>query len=328
MRATVLSCSGGKDSTAAGLHLIEQGITFEAIFCDTGWEAPETYAYLREVLPGVLGPIRWLRAEVKWPERLKLHSLRASGAPAAEIEAAERAEGARTAALCEEWAREMEGMLGVEYSAFVRVALHKGIFPRRTGRWCTQELKAWPAKAYLATLDNPVNVVGIRHEESAARAAMPEWEEDKYMDCDVWRPLIRWTLDDVIAIHARHGLTPNPLYLGTAVRVGCYPCIFSRKEEIRFIPPERVAVIRVLEERVKQASEMRLARRGEEPEKMPATFFQAEEALSDGSYHWPIDTVMEWARTTRGGRQVELFASKARDAGCMRWGLCDLGGAR
>lgn len=328
MRATVLSCSGGKDSTAAGLHLIEQGITFEAIFCDTGWEAPETYRYLREVLPSVLGPIRWLRAEVKWPERLKLHALRASGAPANEIEAAELVEGARVAALCEEWAREMEGMLGVEYSAFVRLALRKGVMPARTLRWCTQELKALPAKNHLAMLDDPLNVVGIRHEESAARAAMPEREYDGAMDCDVWRPLIHWTLDDVIAIHARHGLTPNPLYLGTAVRVGCYPCIFSRKEEIRFIPPERVAVIRVLEERVKQASEMRIARKGEDINRLPPTFFQADEALDDGSYHWPIDSVMEWARTARGGRQVELFASKARDAGCMRWGLCDLGGVR
>ena len=328
MRSVILSCSGGKDSTAAGLHLIEHGIAFEAIFCDTGWEAPETYEYLREVLPRTLGPIRWLRAEVKWPERLKLHTLRASGAPANEIEAAERAEGARVAALCEEWAREMEGMLGVEYSPFVRVALRKGVLPNRKLRWCTQELKAMPAKSYLATLDNPINVVGIRREESEARAAMPEREEDKYMDCDVWRPLIHWTLDDVIAIHARHGLTPNPLYLQNSSRVGCWPCIFSRKEEIRFIPPERVAVIRVLEERVKQASEMRLARRGAEPDKRPPTFFQADEALDDGSYHWPIDDVMEWARTARGGRQVELFASKARDAGCMRWGLCDLGSSR
>ena len=31
---------------------------------------------------------------------------------------------------------------------------------------------------------------------------------------------------------------------------------------------------------------------------------------------------MEWAKTGKGGRQFELFASK-RDEGCMRWGLCN-----
>ena len=93
----ILSCSGGKDSTAAGLLLKERGLDFSAIFCDTGWEAPETYAYLRDVLPATLGQIQWLTPEVRWPDRLPLLTLRASGADAATIEAEERAEAARQA---------------------------------------------------------------------------------------------------------------------------------------------------------------------------------------------------------------------------------------
>ena len=45
----IASFSGGKDSTAMILHLIEQDIEFEAIFSDTGWEHPWTYKYVREV---------------------------------------------------------------------------------------------------------------------------------------------------------------------------------------------------------------------------------------------------------------------------------------
>lgn len=320
----ILSCSGGKDSTAAGLFLKEREIPFSAIFCDTGWEAPETYRYLREVLPGVLGQIRWLTPEVKWPDRLEVSILRASGAPPEEIEAQERAEAARVGALCEGYAQELEGMLGVEYSALVRIALKKGVLPNRTLRWCTQELKAVPAKRYLATLDDPLNVVGIRAEESPSRAAMPEREYDREMDCDVWRPLIRWTLQDVIDIHKRHDLAPNPLYLGSAVRVGCFPCIFSRKAEIASLTPERIAVIRLLEERVAELSRLRMMRnrKHEVPDRLPPTFFQSNNANPDGSYHWPIDKVAEWAATGRGGRQFELFAAK-RDEGCMRWGLCN-----
>ena len=319
---TILSCSGGKDSTAAGLLLKEREIPFSAIFCDTGWEAPETYRYLREVLPGVLGQIRWLTPEVPWHPRQRLHMLRASGAPAAEIEAAEAAEGVRVAAILEGWAAEIEALLGIPYSAMVRRSLREAILPTRTVRWCTQELKAVPAKRFLSTLDDPLNVVGIRAEESPSRAAMPEREYDRDMDCDVWRPLIRWTLDDVIAIHKRHGVQPNPLYMGSAVRVGCFPCIFSRKSEVAALTPERIAAIRLLEERVAEAGQMRSARRGAEPAQLPPTFFNTRKVLPDGSHHWPIDRVLEWAATGRGGRQFELFASK-RDEGCMRWGLCN-----
>ena len=318
----ILSCSGGKDSTAAGLLLRERGITFSAIFCDTGWEAPETYAYLRDVLPGVLGEIRWLTPDVQWPDRVKLPMLRASGADAATVEAEELAEGARLASLCESYAQDIEALVGVIYSALVRFSLKKACFPARTLRWCTQELKAFPAKRFFATLDSPVNVVGIRAEESPSRALMPEREYDSLMDCDVWRPIISWTLDEVIAIHHRHGLRPNPLYLGSAVRVGCFPCIFSRKSEIAALTPERVAAIRLLEQRVSDLSAARIERRGEQVSRLPPTFFQSEKALSDGSYSLPIDKVMEWAATGRGGRQFELFASK-RDEGCMRWGLCN-----
>ena len=325
MRSVILSCSGGKDSTAAGLFLKEQGISFEAIFCDTGWEAPETYEYLREVLPRTLGPIRWLRVATPWPDRLPIHPLRASDAPRAEVEAAERAEAARVAAICEDRAQAIERVIGVPNSAMVRVCLRKAVMPSRLLRWCTSDLKVKPITDYLATRDDdPINVVGIRAEESATRARMPEREYDEGIGAEVWRPILRWTLDEVIAIHHRHNLRPNPLYLGSAVRVGCFPCVFSRKDEIRDLPPARVAGIRMLEAAVAELSEMRIRRSGQDVKRLPPTFFQADKALPDGSYHMPIDKVMEWAATGRGGRQYELFAA-GREEGCMRWGLCNTG---
>ncbi|NBV62589.1 MAG: hypothetical protein EBR73_16290, partial [Rhodobacteraceae bacterium] len=166
----------------------------------------------RGPLTARFGQIRELSADVRWPERVRLHVLRASGAPMAEVDAAERAEGARLAEVCEGMAREIEALLdcGGAPSPLVRVALRKSLFPARDMRWCTQELKAIPARTYLATLDDPLNAVGIRAEESRSRALMPEREYDAAMDCEVWRPIIRWTLDDVIAIHARHGLRCLP----------------------------------------------------------------------------------------------------------------------
>jgi len=42
----ILLFSGGKDSTALALLLLELGIDFIALFADTGWEHPLTYGYI------------------------------------------------------------------------------------------------------------------------------------------------------------------------------------------------------------------------------------------------------------------------------------------
>ena len=45
-RLVVASISGGKDSTALALLLRQHEIPHVRVFADTGFEAPETYAYL------------------------------------------------------------------------------------------------------------------------------------------------------------------------------------------------------------------------------------------------------------------------------------------
>jgi 3'-phosphoadenosine 5'-phosphosulfate sulfotransferase (PAPS reductase)/FAD synthetase len=208
------------------------------------------------------------------------------------------------------------------------IARKKGMFPSKQRRWCTELLKVKPLAAHLQALMDTgadiVSAVGIRAAESEARAKMPEWEWSDLMDCEVWRPLIRWTEQDVIDIHQRHGLRPNPLYLLGAERVGCWPCIHSRKSEIRLIAdsdPGRIAELRALEVEVTTAARAVVEARGETL-KHARTWFQAP---LGGEGTWPIDKVVDWARTSHGGRQFEMFAAAGRDAGCVRWGLCDTG---
>ena len=63
-RPLVANVSGGKDSTAMALFLIDLGLDFEPIFCDTGWEHQDTYAYLDYLESVVLKkPIRRIRNE-------------------------------------------------------------------------------------------------------------------------------------------------------------------------------------------------------------------------------------------------------------------------
>tara|TARA_Y100000593_G_scaffold74465_1_gene137050 strand:- start:72 stop:1040 length:969 start_codon:yes stop_codon:yes gene_type:complete len=203
-------------------------------------------------------------------------------------------------------------------------AIHKGIWPSRRIRWCTDELKLKPAKRFLGAFDSePISVVGIRALESATRAKYPEWERSSLFDCEVWRPLLRWSFDDVIAMHTRHGVLPNPLYLRGATRVGCWPCVYAKKSEIRLIAdidPARIDRLRILESEVEDARRAKVAAKGEKL--IPGTggvgFFRHRNGRP-----WPIDKVVEWSRTSYGGKQVELFAPAESDAGCMRWGLCE-----
>lgn len=206
------------------------------------------------------------------------------------------------------------------------LVLHKGMFPSRVRRFCTQELKVFPMQRHIKALqdagDDVINTVGIRAGESESRSKMPEWEWQDGFDCEVWRPLIAWSEQHVIDIHTRHGLRPNPLYMKGASRVGCWPCIYARKEEVRLIAeidPGRIGKIRELESLVTLRARKRAD--GSDAVVYDRAWFQAKNG-SSGEV-WPIDKVVEWSKTSRGGRQFELFAAGERDAGCMRWGLCE-----
>lgn len=215
---------------------------------------------------------------------------------------------------------------------------HKGLFPGRRIRYCTQELKVLPMIRHLRGLIEAVqeliNAVGIRAAESSARSQLCEWEWQEGFDCEVWRPLLRWTEQDVIDIHRRHGLKPNPLYLQGAARVGCWPCIYARKSEIRLIAetdPQRIVRLRVLEDEVGAAARKRAERDGRELTNMPAWFQNpisrpGPDGKRDGSC-WPIEQVVAWSRTALRGptQDKDEFLLSSQMDGCMRWGLCDVG---
>jgi 3'-phosphoadenosine 5'-phosphosulfate sulfotransferase (PAPS reductase)/FAD synthetase len=215
-------------------------------------------------------------------------------------------------------------------------------------------LKLQPIRRYLDALEAETgrptaSAVGIRAEESARRAAMDELSYEplrprrrgRLVDASsltaktapsasstdgawVWRPLMTWSVEDVLRIHNRHGVPVNPLYRSGADRVGCWPCIFSGKNELRLIAqrdPERIAAIAELEE---ELTAVRRARNEDRPGRYAterASYFQGRRGGVLGVAP-PIRDVVTWARTARGGRQLPLFEAGPR-GGCLRWGLCD-----
>lgn len=196
----------------------------------------------------------------------------------------------------------------------VELIRHKQMFPSRTRRFCTSELKIKPIAEYLKAQDDEVcSVVGVRAEESAARAKQPEWSYFDDGDCWKWQPLIRWPLSKVIETIQAAGVEMHPHYHEGASRVGCWPCIYARKAEIRGLPRWRIDEIAQLEREI-EASAKDGGRRA---------FFHCRDPLNTetGTGFVPIEKVHEWSRTSRGGR--ELLLPLPVEAPCSAWGLCE-----
>jgi len=297
----IASVSGGKDSAAMCLHLKELGIKHRRIFFDTGWEHPELYRYLKDELPQAIGEIEWVVAPFPDLDQQR-----------------------------EEVALKYESRLGHQ-SAMIRWILYKTMFPTRTRRWCTEHLKINAIKTFFRENDLmlPVNTVGVRAEESTYRSKLPERELSTSLDCMVWRPILKWSKQDVIDIHSRHQVRPCSLYLNGAERVGCWPCIFSRKPEVRYLSETdtvRIDLIRDLEADVQVLKDAwNLERHGVDTlgrGHEPPTFFGDKAGLNMAT----IDQTVEWAKTSRGGKQTTMFRQDEIEPGCMSWGLCDTGG--
>lgn len=215
---------------------------------------------------------------------------------------------------------------------FKDLVRHKRIFPDRTKRFCTTELKVLPILRYIDALDEDVvNTIGIRRAESAKRASVTEWDDSSVLGCEVWRPLVEWTEYDVANIHKRHGLKMNPLYGMGATRVGCWPCIHARQKEIVLVAdsdPERIGELRALEHEVTAQAGAMAADRGEELDWIRSMFSIREshkrpdaETGEMRRHHRPmqIDEAISWARAGLARNEPEEDTGSS----CGQWGFCE-----
>ena len=215
---------------------------------------------------------------------------------------------------------------------FLDLCMWKGRFPSTKARFCTFELKHEPIKAQvvdplISSGKKVISWQGVRAQESPARALLSEWEEglDIGPNLAVYRPILKWTHDEVFALAKRHGIKPNPLYQQGCSRVGCMPCIHARKSELAEIFsrwPEEIARVAAWEKLVAACS-----RRGnsiffpatQDPKKAERRI----ECITVESHG--IETYRDWALTTRGGAQFDLLAAASDPAVCnsVYAGVCE-----
>ncbi len=307
----LVSVSGGKDSTAVYLLALESGREFRAVFADTGNEHQATYEYVSRLHERTGGPkVEWVRAD--FAERLARHReyvLRVWPEQG----------------ISDDIVREAAALHEPTGNPYLDLCILKGRFPSRRAQFCTEELKILPIteQVLLPMLKRgPVlQWIGVRAEESAARAKQPRYNREEAGSM-LWRPIFRWTVEQVWEQHRKHGLQPNPLYAQGMGRVGCMPCINCGKGEIREIAdrfPEQIDRIRRWESVVSRASK-----------RQASTFFPAVTDPMDAGRagYAGIDTIVEWSRTGRGGRQFDLFVQAQPGGGCTSdLGLCERGAA-
>lgn len=317
-----VSLSGGKDSTATALYLEDVGVydavrahggEVRRVFADTGWELPETYAYL-PTLEARFGPI----------DRVALHvPIRGEEAPAgyAHLEPMWKTERGGDGGFMHGdgavFARIIEARLG-HYSPLVRLIMEWAFVPTGVDRWCSKYTKTTPIFGYLAMCVNPINTIGVRAEESSARATQPCAEWSDAHDAYVWRPIHALSKADVIDLHLRHGMSPNPLYLQGhgAGRVGCGPCVYSGKEDLRWIAANHPERIQILEDIEAMLTTLNIS----DESKVGATnWFSRRQGRK--AIPIPIAEAIRLAADDQGGAAPLLFEAE-RNPGCQQWGLC------
>lgn len=257
----IVAFSGGKDSVACVLHLLESGVPKEKIEL---WHHDVDGREGSKLMDWAV--TRDYCAKFATALGLKLYySWKVGG-----FEGEMARNGASTAPTKFERSR-------ADGSTFVTTKGGKGPvgtrlrFPQVSAdlkvRWCSAYLKIdigatairnQPRFAYGA---RTLVVSGERAEESSARAKYKELEpdradnretdrQDSWRHVDRWRPVHKWSEREVWAIMERHRVTPHPAYQLGWGRVSCAACIFGSPNQwasLAVVNPDQLARVALLE---------------------------------------------------------------------------------
>lgn len=231
----IITISGGKDSTACAIWALNtyQKSELEFVFCDTGWEAPETYDYLDYL-----------------EQRLGINIEHIKSNKYANFEDMVHKKGrfpSSKARFCTDVLKVrpmIDWILSQQQDLFIIQGIRRGESRKRANMNSLDDYFLYYHTPYGTTKKGKSKYHTYRRKEVL--------EREKRYATGVFRPIYDWTANQVFYYLKANSIEPNPLYRKGFSRVGCFPCVMCNKAEIRLIAqkyPERVEEIQAIEKR-------------------------------------------------------------------------------
>lgn len=212
----IVAFSGGKDSHASLIwacnHFNKENI--KAVFCDTGWEHPETYQHVRDVCKA-LG-VQLIILKSKKYNGMEDLAIKRKRFPSTK------------ARFC---TTELKSIPMIDWILEQRenLLIIQGIRKDESISRSKMQENCRMFRYYFEPYK--INKKGEPIYHTYRKKKVIEWCEN--FDDSILRPVFDWTGQQVIDYIIENGHKPNPLYYKGANRVGCFPCIMTSKKELR-----------------------------------------------------------------------------------------------
>ena len=185
------------------------GGNLTAVFCDTGWEHPDTYKHVNDVCLQMGVRLITLKSKYDFVS-LAVHKKRFPST---------------NARFCTSELK-MKPMIDYVLSLKESCIIIQGIRAGESTARAAMEEECMYFKSYFQP-----NKKG--RTENYRSKDVKEWCSQ--FDASVLRPIFKWSAQQVIDCILDAGQKPNPLYYRGFSRVGCFPCIMCRHKEIELI---------------------------------------------------------------------------------------------
>ena len=230
----IVSFSGGKDSHACLIEAVKKygADKIEAVFCDTGWEHPDTYNHIIKTCTDLNVKLTTLKSKYDFVS-LAVYKKRFPST---------------NARFCTSELK-MKPMIDYVLTLNDSCIIIQGIRASESALRAKMDEECMYFKSYFQPNKNG--------KKETYRAK----EIRKYClkhDASVLRPIFNWSAQQVIDCIVSSGQQPNTLYYKGFSRVGCFPCIMCRHSEVRQILKDEPMKQRLLnaEKIMKEATEL------------------------------------------------------------------------
>lgn len=127
---------------------------------------------------------------------------------------------------------------------FFEMVEHRQMFPAPAYRQCTSDLKRGPIQKFtrndmkLKGKLLGVNCMGLRAQESSARAKKKTWVLNKALsragrEVYDWLPIHCWSETEVFNLISKSGQNPHPAYAQGYERLSCKVCIMASVNDLK-----------------------------------------------------------------------------------------------